>query len=524
MRRISTSFVREALSDQRGQVLPWVALGMVLFLGMSGLTVDLGRAYILRSQLQASSNAAALAAAGEVYNTSSTDNASTIASSYSSGAKGNENYNSGLGTVNTTVTTPCLNLLMSNGLKCPTSGTIVPNAVKVTQTGTLNTYFMRIFGIKTLTVSATALASMQGSPQPWNVAIILDATSSMGDKPPSSGSCSSYSTEFACALAGVQELLGHINSCAGAASCSASTAKFRVALFSFPNVSTSNVADDYTCGGTPTDEPYTFPNTNLTTYTPLKYGSATATYEDTPVSTDDGDANGFVYDYWSGSASNYLNSSSDLAKAITGCMKNPGGESTYYAGVIYAAQAALAAEQSTYTNSKNAIIILSDGQANVTSSSKFASGAVTPSADGYAGSAMTSTGHYPSSKDQCQQAIMAAQTAQTAGTTVYSVAFGSETTTGCGLSGGTDTSLIATATSGNPALTLASLTPCITMKNMASPSITVGANTTSYFYADTTSSSNGCTDNAHTATSISTIFDAIAATFTTPRLLPNNAS
>ena len=118
---------------------------------------------------------------------------------------------------------------------------------------------------------------------------------------------------------------------------------------------------------------------------------------------------------------------------------------------------------------------------------------------------------------------MAAQTAQTDGTTVYAVAFDSEAD-GCAVAGSgvttTDTSLIATATSGQPALSLTTLTPCITMKNMASPA----SGGTSYFYADTSSSNNGCTDSAHTVSTIAQIFDAIAASFTTPRLLPSNSA
>jgi len=38
---------------------------------------------------------------------------------------------------------------------------------------------MKLFGYSQLNVAATATASMQGQSQPWNVAIILDATGSM---------------------------------------------------------------------------------------------------------------------------------------------------------------------------------------------------------------------------------------------------------------------------------------------------------------------------------------------------------
>src|ERR1035438_5560593 len=57
------AFVRRALNDQRGQVIPWVTGGMFAFMGMAGLTIDIGHAYAVRAQLQNSTNAAALAAA-----------------------------------------------------------------------------------------------------------------------------------------------------------------------------------------------------------------------------------------------------------------------------------------------------------------------------------------------------------------------------------------------------------------------------------------------------------------------------
>jgi Flp pilus assembly protein TadG len=568
MKKTIVQLVQKALDDQRGQILPWIAVVLVGLLGTAGLSIDVGRAYVAHSQLQNYANAAALAAAGEVYSTSSTNNATTVATSYSA-ASGDENVNGSLGAVTTTITTVCLNVLMPTGSSCSTSS--VANAVKVKQTASVPTYFMKLFGFNSLSISSQATASMQGAAEPWNVAIVLDATASMGSAPASGGSCDGYSTLFTCALGGAKALLQAVQPCPGGANCTSSNTQFRVALFSFPNVTTASVADDYTCSGTPTHEPYTLPlstgysseSTTLSGYTPLGYATAStstshgvttttytstqpvATYEDTPIgTTSDGDANGFSSNYWSATASGNLSTSSSLAKAVGGCMKNPGGESTYYGGVLYAAQAALAAEQAKY-GGKNALIILSDGQANATndkfpgSSNVPASGQTSQAAYGFSvatnstsstfnnlnttGTTTKTFGYYPDFHDECQQAIMAAQAAQAAGTTVFSVAFGSEDD-GCGVAGSgatvTDTSLIASATTGNPALSLASLTPCITMKNIASPA----TSTTSYFYADTSSATNGCTDNAHTVSQINQIFLSISSYFTTPRLIPNNAT
>ena len=543
------SFVRRALRDERGQVLPWVVFGMLGLLGMAGISVDVGKAYAVRSQLQSAVNAAALAGAAEVYNTSSTNNASTFANTYLG-----LNNNTGLTPVSgyPQVTPLCLNGLMPHGATC-VSGSPA-NALRVTAAVQVPTSIIAILGIHNLTVAATATSTMQGAAQPYNVAIILDATASMSDAPPA-GSCTGYSTEFACALGGVQDLLEKVNPCGGISSCTTTNAKVRISLFSFPNVTTATVADDYTCGGTPTNEMYTLPATTLTGtvgYVPLSYSGGSSipqsTYQDVP----------FLADWYSATSSNFLNSSSDLVKATGGCMKNPGGESTYYASVIYAAQAALLAQQAAETTAgfttQNAMIILSDGQANA-ANTKFPSSSSTVSplttlgetdgisvstnstGNGYTaggtgthGTGMNLTGGkstwglYPDFHNECQQAIKAAQDAQNAGTIVYSVAFNSESD-GCGVAGSgatvTDTVLLGTATSGQPALSLATLTPCIVMKNMASPASSTGM---TYFYADTSSSSSGCTDTAHTVQSIQDIFGAIAATFTTPRLVPNSTT
>jgi hypothetical protein len=123
-------------------------------------------------------------------------------------------------------------------------------------------------------------------------------------------------------------------------------------------------------------------------------------------------------------------------------MKAPGGDGTYYAGVIYAAVASLLAQQKANPGSQNALIIISDGDANA-SSSKMGSG-------------LTTTGAYPSAKDECQQAVLAGQYASQLGIHVYSIAYGSGAT-GCSTDSG-DTN----ATAGG-----AAYNPCNTMSGIA---------------------------------------------------------
>jgi hypothetical protein len=505
--------VRKVLKDERGQVLPIVALLVTAMLGMAGLVTDVGHAYVIRGELQNSANAAALAASGFVYDSSTTSvNTTSMANQYNA-TSGGDNTVPNLGTVNTLVQTRCVNVLMPTGQTCSSSS--AANAVVVTNSTTVKTLFMALFGVKTLSVSATATASMQGNAQLWNVAIILDGTESMVSNTDSNcipGSSASL-TRLQCALDGIQTFLGTTNPCPPGDTTCATNGKLLVSLFVFPNITTGTVADDYGCNGTiPTHEPYTLPVTSATSYTPLTYttgsgrsaSSWTATYQAVP----------FGSDYWS---SGGISTTSDLAKAVggvSGCrsLNTDGGEGTYYAGAIYAAQAALVAAKGNST-SNNAIILLSDGEASA-SPSQLAPPASTT---GNGLSALTSNGVYPSAVDECQQAIVAAQQATLAGTRVYAVAYGSESSGCTTASGGTDSALVTFPSTLNASFTAKTLTPCITMENIAS--------SLQYFYSDANQSGSNstCQDNAHTVSYLSQIFQAISGDFTTPRLIPSNA-
>jgi Flp pilus assembly protein TadG len=586
MRTIGISFIRRAFHDQSGQVMVWAVGGFMALLGVGALTIDVGHAYAVHSQLQSAVNAAALAAAGDVYYSSSeTVNSTSVANQYSA-TKGDSNVNPLVGTALPVVTTTCLDALMlPKGTLCIRSGTnkTAPNAVKVTQTANVPTWFMRIFGFPTIPVSAMATATMQGSAEPWNVAIIIDSTGSMNT---ADSQCIGGVTEFQCALDGVQTWLEATHPCPGGeASCTVDKANIRVALFTFPNVSTATVHDDIDCSGNPTALPYTLPMPGLSSYAPMTYTQTnspktpwTATYEVTyPVTgtgvtnaATDADANGFVSDYYDPTSSDTLNHSSSLVKATgfngatgtKGCLTytqgivNSGMGNTYYAGSIYAAQAALIAEQKLY-GGKNALIFLSDGQANLVanqfpnnssantsvgcnggtySGSQYSlktcgtstaaqTGAVylTPatvsSSLGY--STVNSTGAYPSTLDQCQQAIVAAQYAATLSsnpTTVFSVAYGSEDS-GCYNS--TDSTKVAKGTynvgiSSPPG---SSFIPCVTMEDIASSLLN--------FYSDYNQSGGSvdtnCVDPAHTVVNLNDIFLAISTSFTSPRLVSNDA-
>jgi hypothetical protein len=115
--------------------------------------------------------------------------------------------------------------------------------------------------------------------------------------------------------------------------------------------------------------------------------------------------------------------------------------------------------------------------------------------------------------------MTAGQYATSKSTTVISVAYGASTS-GCNSGwsvGATDTTL--TATGANVSFSSASgVNPCVEMENVAT--------TMASFYSDYNQggTSTDCQDTSHPTVSLQDIFEAVSSTFTTPRLIPNNAT
>jgi len=583
--RAERSIIRFLLADDGGQVLPWVAVATVVLICTSALVLDVGNALVAQRKLQASTDAAALAAAQSISGTTTTYQ--TVAGNYGADTGGKNTY-SGLNVGTPSVTGLCLSTVQSWGIACTTSGgkVTIPNAVRVTQSATINTFFAGIFGKPTLALSATATAA-NARPLPYNIALIVDSTLSMNAV---DSNCNNL-TQEQCALQGVRQLLTGL-----------STSYDHVALFTFPNVviapgspagvaiGSNGAAATYKCttttpsksgtiayyngtsagyGYTPllynTDNngsdssggssqsnslpdqvhyqppwtgiawamPYTFPPkpTDTTGYT-IPTGTDAATYQVTP----------FLEDYNTTSGdTNTLVGSSALVQAVggvSGCggivpSSYDGDFGTYYAGAIYAAQAALLKEQTTHPNSANAIIILGDGDSNSpqtwgpmysmpdtathaettygTNSALTTNGYTYPASWPTAGSG----GSYPSWKGQCGQAIDAGQYAATYkvgsttnGTAVYTIAYDANTS-GC--------------TTDKNAGTHANTTPCKALQLMATQD---GSSPTGYFYSDVNSSGSGCTANTTNSglTAISDIYLNIQKKLSGARLIPDSTT
>ena len=447
-----------------------VALGLVGLLAVSGFLVDVGRAYYGYQELQAATQAAALAGAA-VLNVDTASQAEAVATSYSA-VNGDKNAGGNLSNL-TSVTMapgyPAVKCLNSIGIPCSASPANA-NALVVSQKGTVKTLFLSAIGVSSMPISSTATAAEKGgNGGPYNIEVVVDTTHSMNNID-ASPTCNN--TRIYCALEGVQTLLKSLSPCyAGMTNCGPASGAMpttgnnvanpvdEVGLMVFPGVTnTTQAAYDYTC---PTKNPATVPYNKGPLYSIIPFSS----------------------DYRTSDTASSLNSSSDVVIAAGGgsCsgIAAPGGQGTFYAGVIDAAQAALVA--GARANTKNVMILLSDGDANATPTQM----------------AGTSSS-YPATQE-CHQAVTEAQKAAAAGTIVYSVAYGSPSS-GCS----TDTS--------------PSITPCQTMQQIASSSMN--------FFSDynATGGSSSCTSAARPATSLNQIFTDIADDLTVARLIPNGAT
>jgi Flp pilus assembly protein TadG len=580
------SFVRRLLYDERGQSMVWVGVSLTALLGLSGLTLDVGHAYVVRTQLQSVVNAAALSGVGGLPNTTNVQTAVTTTET-------NDN-NPSWGTV----TSPpakvyCVSAVMPSSQSCASSNIL--NAVQVTESVSVKTFFMRIFGFTTLPVAATATAT-PAEARPWIMEFVLDTTPSMAS---SDSNCTGASTAEECALNGIQGMIGKLNPCPpGTKNCGPSNADIRFGLMSFPNISTSDAPDNYKCSGTVNFQLYSTPaipaSGSTAPYTYLTYGTGSSAVNLTYLSTygaTDMDTNGFYTNWYSATDKSGLNSSSTLVEAIgrnldsvKPCLQEPNTSNSHwnslgistsgvtsFAQAIYAAQTALMAEQAEYPKVNNmptrtAIIFLSDGQANTlsdtfypantaVSSPTINSVASSPAANSGGKSILNTNGLYPSGIDACQQAIMATQYAASLGTRVYTIAYGTEVggclynssgsgtvnstilqgkTNGSGLGSDvaitTSNPLVLTG-GGNlnvPINSMTDVTPCNTIMDMASDM--------TFFYSDASQEKSGgsgvnaidtgCVNpdpNVSALTSLNDIFQAIYGSITSARLIPNNS-
>jgi Flp pilus assembly protein TadG len=543
MRFSRKSILARLLGDQRGQTLPFTAVILTSLMGLSGMAVDAGHGYYAYERLKVATNAATLAGAAAMPDTTT---AQSNVNLYSSASSSDKNYlGSLMSNVVTTTTFSCASTVSSKlGVACETSGggSGGYNAISVKQTATVKTWFGSLFGIPQFNIAATSMAAMAGGTNiPYNLAVLMDTTASMTDTSKEKGCTTSQ--KIACAVAGLQSMLQLMDPCAVGVTCSGSSSYVDdVSLYVFPAVANGNAKYDYTCpNSNPAIVPYTFP---------LVTASGTNENLLMPGSLGGYQVIDYSNDYKASDSASSLSLSSLLTKAVgysgTGCkgLQAPGGEGTYYAQAIYQAQLDLAAQQAANPGSQNIMIIISDGDADagnllanntsgadgnrLKSGSKDQITATSGQLNGTCTSTTSCTNSnatavaYPSELGQCGQAVQAAQAATAAGTQVYTIAFDAVTSNGCATDQkytatvGSTSTFSGTKFSGTTAAWPGNKSPCGALAAMAS--------NTTMFYSDDTS---GCTvlDNANSAyTSLATIFKAVVVGLTSPRLIPTGTT
>ncbi|MGD0628884.1 MAG: pilus assembly protein TadG-related protein [Terracidiphilus sp.] len=526
--------LHRALKEQRGQVLPWVALMMGLFLGMGAFVLDVGHAYICYHQLQAATDAAALAGAKQVYYSTALSTATNYSGSTGTSGAPN-NYPSLQNVTIVSSTTKCLSTIVAMGILC--EGPNTANAVQVVQSATIPTFFAQVFGINQLKLYATATAA-KGKPVPLNVALLIDTTLSMDDEDANCGN-----TQLGCAMSGAQTLLAGLAPTLDA-----------VSVFTFPNVSPATVSNDTSCSPPQSLNPsfYSYPTAGLATSVPYTFPTIPST-----ASTGYTVSNGGTYQitsfsnsYRNSNASTTPNANDPVVQAVGqpakngnpavgACLAPPnqaGEFGTYLAGVIYAAQAALAQEKAAEISALpvnsptpiNIMIILSDGNTNASPYYGFSNQFFTPNVT------LNTNGVYPAGDGDCGQEVVAATTAKGDGTQIFTIAYGSPATgtfswnpndpgdsvnnAGCPTD---QDSFFSAFHLGSNVSAYPNIAPCTAMKDMASPDTAA----IQYFYSDYLQSGSNSTcysSVTDSPTNLTDIFASIVGSLSKARLIPDN--
>jgi hypothetical protein len=557
MQRLGIAILRRFLKDDRGQTAAVLAVVIFALVALSAAGVETGHVYYAYRLLQASTNAAALAAAQGMPDIG-TSGSTTVGTAWGnlitySSQSGEKNATNILQSDSITADFYCASSITGSpfnvGCQTPPSGEgsctsgSTCNAVKATQTAKVSLWFGGFVGVRTMNLAAQATAAMRGGLHlPYNIAMIIDTTNSMTSGAPSADGCGTNASQVQCAVTGALDMLESMYPCVGGASTTCtSTSDYAdaVSLFVFPPVAAGSATDDTNCPTkNPPTVPYAFPVVTPGSSQNLILPTSTTQY---PNNAGTYQIVSWNQTYKSTNGSSTLLATDPLAVAVGAgggtCqgLKAPGGQGTYYAQVIYAAQAALVAQQTAeaakgYATS-NVLIILSDGDATASNSSANTSAggnngngnqivALSGTLNGTCTSSKctnsnATTTTYPSALGECGQAVQAAQAATEAGTKVYTVAMGSETSGSCL----TDAQYTISSGSTYGAIGY----PSGPYSGQACNAIEAMATNVNTFFSDNTGGCPASTPNT-SYTTIGSIFQAVGTNLSTARLIPNGTT
>jgi hypothetical protein len=164
-----------ALREEGGQTLPLVAVFIVMLIVFAGIVIDLGNAYRVQQALQASTDAAAAAGAGQLTLAYPPD---TVAATKQALA-----FDSGTGGKNPITGVPPVSVSVNVSTACNGSNSRLPcnnaNTVSVTQSAAVPTFFLSVIGFKSINVSASAKACSPCNEIPLDIQLVVDRTGSM---------------------------------------------------------------------------------------------------------------------------------------------------------------------------------------------------------------------------------------------------------------------------------------------------------------------------------------------------------
>jgi len=327
--------LRRLIRDEQGQSIVLFAVALVAVFAFASFAIDVARVLVVQRELQATADAAALAAVVELPDTSS---AGSEATAYGAGP-GGKNTISGQ-SVTTSTTFKCVKSIGTTPPPCATDAS-KPNAIAVSESTSVPLLFGGVIGWHSMPVAASSTALEQGGSQPLDVMLVLDTTASMSAPCGATVAGIASPSKLQCAKAGAQALLQQLR-----------PGVDKVGLMIFPPLKQGvSTAPEFTTNCSA--------NWGLTTAN-LDYAT-TSTYLISPLSSSFLKPDGTL-DPTSQllKALNYNGGGANLSK---GCgLESPGGVSTYFADALKFAQTqGLNSDPGTHLN---AIVFLSDGEGN----------------------------------------------------------------------------------------------------------------------------------------------------------------